>query len=189
MKVKDLVVANQKEIIISLVIVFVALIVHRTVIWSAGKLSRKVERSKLRKQYVNRYVGYIIWTLTVITIILTWGISRDGFWVALGSTFAVVGVALFANWSILSNVTASFILYFSFPFKIGDRIRIHDKDLPVTAIIEDIRGFYTFLRTAEGEILTYPNNLLLQKGVSILGNRTESIFDIDKNEEADPTAR
>ena len=66
-----------------------------------------------------------------------------GFCVALGSTFAVVGVALFANWSILSNVTASFILYFTFPYKIGDRIRIHDKDLPVTAVIEDIKGFYT----------------------------------------------
>jgi small-conductance mechanosensitive channel len=56
-------------------------------------------------------------------------------------------------------------------------------------VIEDIKGFYTVLRTAEGELITYPNNLLLQKGVSILYNRKESIFDIDKHEEADPTAR
>jgi small-conductance mechanosensitive channel len=116
-------------------------------------------------------------------------LGREGFWLALGSTFAVVGVALFANWSILSNVTASFILYFSFPYKIGDRVRIHDKDLPVTAVIEDIKGFYTILRTAEGELIIYPNNLLMQKGVSILYNRKESIFDTDKHEEADPTAR
>jgi len=86
-------------------------------------------------------------------------------------------VALFANWSILSNITASFILYFTFPYKIGDRIRIHDKDLPVTAVISDIKGFYTLLVTDEGEIITYPNNLLLQKGVSILQEKKESIFD------------
>jgi len=179
----------QPEVITTIIILCIAFSIHRFVIWSAAKLSKKVERSKLRKQYLNRYIGYIIWTLTVVTIILVWGLKRDGFWVALGSTFAVVGVALFANWSILSNVTASFILYFTFPYKIGDRIRIHDKDLPVTAVIEDIKGFYTILRTAEGELITYPNNLLLQKGVSILYNRTESIFDIDKSEEADPTAR
>lgn len=183
-------VLTQKEVILTLVVLFVAFTIHRLVIWSAAKLSKTVERSKLRKQYLNRYVGYIIWTLAVICTILVWGIERgDRFWVALGSTFAVVGVALFASWSILSNVTASFILYFSFPYKIGDLIRIHDKDLPVTAVIEDIKGFYTVLRTADGELITYPNNLLLQKGVSILYNRTESIFDLEKTEEADPTAR
>ena len=180
----------QPEVIATLIILLIAFIIHRSVIWSAGKLSKKVERSKLRKQYLNRYVGYVIWSLTVIAIVFVWGLSRgETFWVALGSTFAVVGVALFANWSILSNVTASFILYFTFPYKIGDRVRIHDKDLPVTAVIEDIKGFYTILRTAEGELITYPNNLLLQKGVSILYNREESIFDIDKHAETDPTAR
>ncbi len=180
---------EKEEVISTIIILVIAVTIHRLVIWSAAKLSKRVERSALRKQYLNRYIGYIIWSLAVITVVLVWGINRDGFWVALGSTFAVVGVALFANWSILSNVTSSFILFFTFPFKIGDRVRIHDKDLPVTAVIEDIKGFYTVLRTADGELITYPNNLLLQKGVSILYDRTESVFDIDKHEETDPTAR
>lgn len=182
----------QVEMIQTGIILVIGFLIHRAVIWSAMMLSKRVQRSKLRKQYLNRYFGYIIWSLVVLTIILVWGVNQDGFWLALGSTFAVVGVALFANWSILSNVTASFILYFSFPYKIGDRVRIHDKDLPLTAIIEDIKGFYTVLRTAEGEMITYPNNLLLQKGVSILYDRKESVFDIDKidkHEETDPTAR
>nr|WP_238566051.1 hypothetical protein [Nonlabens ulvanivorans] len=65
---------------------------------------------------------------------------------------------------------------------------MHDKDLPVTAVIEDIKGFYTVLKTNDGETITYPNNLLMQKGVSILGNKKESVFDIN-HEDADPTAR
>ena len=179
----------QREVITTGIILLVGFLIHRIVIWSAMKLSKKMQRSKLRKQYLNRYVGYIIYTMVFIASILIWSIERDGFWVAIGSTFAVVGVALFTNWSILSNVTASFILYFSFPYKIGDRIRVHDKDLPITGVIEDIKGFYTVMRTAEGELVTYPNNLLLQKGVSILYDRKESIFDIDRHAETDPTAR
>ena len=176
------------EFILSFCLVASAFVIHRFIIWSAAKISKKVSRSELRKQYLNRYVGYVIWSMCVIAVILVWGFSNEGFWVALGSTFAVVGVALFASWSILSNITASFILYFTFPFKIGDRIRIHDKDLPVTAVIQDIKGFYTILVTAEGEIITYPNNLLLQKGVSILQENKESIFDLPQ-EDTDPTAR
>ncbi|ALM20048.1 mechanosensitive ion channel protein MscS [Nonlabens sp. MIC269] len=177
---------KKEEFIITVIIVILGIVTHRLIIWSASKISERVSRSELRKQYVSRYFGYILWTLCLISIILVWGINNDGFWVALGSAFAVVGVALFANWSILSNVTASFILYFTFPYKIGDRVRIHDKDLPVTATIKDIKGFYTLLETSEGEEITYPNNLLLQKGVSILHQRKESIFDITN--ETDPTA-
>ncbi|AGC78475.1 mechanosensitive ion channel-like protein [Nonlabens dokdonensis] len=174
------------QVILTLSLLLLTFITHRFIIWSAIKLSKRVSRTELRKQYLNRYTGYVIWSICVIAIILVWGFSTDGFFVALGSTFAVVGVALFANWSILSNITSSFILYFTFPFKIGDRIRIHDKDLPVTAVISDIKGFYTLLITDEGENITYPNNLLLQKGVSILQERKESIFDIN-DQESDPT--
>jgi small-conductance mechanosensitive channel len=176
------------EVILTICVLSIAFGLHRFVIWTTARLSKDLNRSQHRRQYINRYVGYILYTLAVITIVLIWGISEDGLWAALASTFAVIGVALFANWSILSNLTSSFILYFAFPYKIGDRIRVHDKDLPVTAIIIDIKGFYTFLRTDEGEDITYPNNLLLQKGVSILNDRKESVFDMT-DQETDKTAR
>ena len=58
-------------------------------------------------------------------------------------------------------------LFFFFPFRIGDTIKIHDKDFPIEAEIEDINAFHVLLVTAEGEKITYPNNLLLQKGISV----------------------
>lgn len=180
---------TRKEVLTSFFILLIATILHRMVIWSAAKLSRDLHKSALRRQYINRYVGYVLYSMAVIAIILVWSINTKDFVVVLGSSFAIVGAALFANWSILSNVTASFVLYFSFPFKIGDRIRVHDKDLPVTAVIVDIKGFYTLLKTNDGELITYPNNLLLQKGVSILGSRKESVFDQHEDHEADRTAR
>jgi small-conductance mechanosensitive channel len=63
------------------------------------------------------------------------------------------------------------ILFFSFPFKIGDRIRVWDKELEYhdEFIIEDIKAFHVHLRKPDGELVTYPNNLLLQKAISLLG--------------------
>ena len=84
------------------------------------------------------------------------------------SVFAVIGIALFAIWSILSNITSGVIMFFSFPYKVGDKIQIHDKDFPIEAIIEDIRAFQLHLRLDNGDLVTYPNNLMLQKAVTLV---------------------
>src|SRR5690606_14514612 len=109
-------------------------------------------------------------TLTLIGIFVIWGVEPRNLFTTLSAVVTVIGVALFAQWSILSNITSGIILLFSFPFKIGDVIRIHDKDFPIEAQIEDIRSFHTLLKTADGEIISYPNNLLLQKGVTVVAH-------------------
>ena len=88
--------------------------------------------------------------------------------VIFSSVFAILGIALFAVWSILSNVTSGIIMFFNFPYKIGDKIEIHDKDFPIKAIIEDIRAFQLHLRLDNGDLVTYPNNFLLQKAVTLV---------------------
>ena len=40
--------------------------------------------------------------------------------------------------------------------------------MPIEALIEDIKAFHLHLRTDEGELITYPNNLILQKAVSLI---------------------
>ncbi|MFC2652741.1 MAG: mechanosensitive ion channel domain-containing protein, partial [Capnocytophaga gingivalis] len=97
-----------------------------------------------------------------------WGVKPDQIFLFISSILTVIGVAFFAQWSILSNVTAGIILFFSFPFKIGDKIRILDKECPIEAEIKDISSFYTLLKTASGERISLPNNLLIQKAVVII---------------------
>ena len=80
----------------------------------------------------------------------------------------MIGSALFAIWSSLSNVTSGVIMFFSFPYKVGDKIKIHDKDYPIEAIIVDIRAFQLILREDNGDLVTYPNNLILQKAVTLI---------------------
>ena len=111
---------------------------------------------------------FLILFIAFFLLAIAWGMGLTELSLIFSSVFAVIGVALFAIWSILSNITSGVILFFSFPYKIGDKIKIHDKDLPIEAIIEDIKAFHLHLRTLEGELITYPNNLILQKAVSLV---------------------
>jgi small-conductance mechanosensitive channel len=130
-----------------------------------ARLSQTIER---RTNLVIKYLHLLINILLIVALIIIWGVDTKDIILAISSIATVVGVAMVAQWSILSNITSGIILFFSFPFKIGDTIHIHDKDFPVIAEIEDISAFYISMVNKDGERVIYPNNLLLQKGVSII---------------------
>ena len=120
---------------------------------------------ELRVRYITRLmnIGLVFCCIVVVCLILGLGYSEVS--VFLSSIFAVVGVALFAQWSILSNITASMIIFFGFPYRVGDRIKVLDKDDDMSGIIEEITMFHVILRRDEGNLITYPNTLILQKAV------------------------
>ena len=89
------------------------------------------------------------------------------------SILAVLGVGFFAQWSILSNLTASVILFFNHPVRIGDRVKVLDKDFDWSGEVLDITGFYFFMKTDKGEFISLPNTLVIQKGLEILGEKKE----------------
>lgn len=132
------------------------------------RYAKAAHLSEVRTNLISKYIDYIIILLFFVGTIAIWGVESKEIFNFLGATLTVIGVAFFAQWSILSNITSGIIMFFTFPFRIGHTIRIHDKDFPVEGQIEDIKAFHTILRTKEGEIITYPNSLLLQKGVSIV---------------------
>lgn len=135
--------------------------------------AKSAHLSEHRTNLIGKYIDYAMFVLFAIGIIAVWGIDADSIFGFIGGTLAVIGVAFFAQWSILSNITSGIIMFFTFPFRIGDVIRVHDKDFPIEAQIEDIKAFHTILRTRDGEVITYPNSLLLQKGVSIVPIKQE----------------
>lgn len=151
--------------IVALVIFMILRYLVNTIIDNIGKTS---EFGESRTQLVKKYIDYFIYMLALLVIISIWGIKPEQIFLFISSVLTVIGVAFFAQWSILSNITAGIILFFSSPFKIGNVIKIMDKDYPIEAKIIDIRSFYTLLKTAKGEEITFPNNLLLQKGVVVM---------------------
>ncbi|MET0356232.1 MAG: mechanosensitive ion channel domain-containing protein [Cellvibrio sp.] len=117
-------------------------------------------------------IGMVFCCIVIVCLLLGLGYSEVS--VFLSSIFAVVGVGLFAQWSILSNVTASMIIFFGFPYRIGDRIKIADKDEDISGVIEEISMFHIILRREDGNMITYPNSMLLQKAVLKLDHPYET---------------
>jgi small-conductance mechanosensitive channel len=84
-----------------------------------------------RRKFVVKLINIQSALTLIIVICAIWGFNQDKIPLFLGSILAVLGVAFFAQWSLLSNVTAGLILFFHHPAKIGDRIKILDKDFPI----------------------------------------------------------
>lgn len=133
----------------------------------------KANINEQRANLVRKYIHILLFIFLLVALLAIWNVNPKDLFIVMSSVFAVIGVGLFAQWSILSNITSGIILFFSFPFRIGDRIKIHDADFPIEAQIEDIKAFHTLLRTKNNELLTYPNNLFLQKGITIITARQE----------------
>ena len=160
------------ELINTGIMLFLVISVRIIVSKLVRRYAKTTEIIEHRTNLVLKYIHLLINILAMFALIMIWGVQTKDIFIALSSITTVVGVDMFAQWSILSNITSGIILFFSFPFKIGDIIRIHDKDFPIQAEIEDIRAFHVYLKTKDGEMITYPNNLLLQKGISIMKNHS-----------------
>ncbi|EAZ94505.1 hypothetical protein FBBAL38_10719 [Flavobacteria bacterium BAL38] len=161
------------EEIATLVVLFVYIILRISIAKLVRRFARLNEVLEHRTNLIIKYINLLLVILALISVTIIWGVKKDQILLFISSVFAVVGVASFAQWSILSNITAGIIIFFSYPFKIGDKIKIHDKDFPIEGEIDDIKAFYIILKSSDGETITYPNNLLMQKGISVIYKPTE----------------
>ncbi|RCT54686.1 mechanosensitive ion channel domain-containing protein [Winogradskyella sp. KYW1333] len=158
----------KSEIIYTVVLLLILLIIRAIIILTVKKIGKKSGTSEARAILMGRYVTVTLILIALLIEAFILGADTQDITLLFSSVFAVIGIALFAIWSILSNVTSGVIMFFSFPYKVGDKIKIHDKDYPVEAIIEDIRAFQLILREDNGNLVTYPNNLILQKAVTLV---------------------
>lgn len=157
-----------RKIAETIAIVVILIILQLILRAAAHKVGKRTGINLTRTKLMFKYINILVLIIAFFLFSIAWGMNLRDLSVIFSSAFAVIGVALFAIWSILSNITSGIILFFSFPYRIGDKIKIHDKDMPIEAVIEDIRAFHLHLRNDEGELTTYPNNLILQKAVTLL---------------------
>ena len=157
--------------VILIILLALRYVINRT----TRRIGRSSDLAEARIVLISKYITFILTLIAIVAFTFIWGVDFRELGLLFSSIFAVIGVALFAQWSIISNITAGVILFFSFPFKIGDRVRIMDKEISPDAdslyesfIIEDIKAFHLLLRNDRGNQVTYPNNMLLQKGVILV---------------------
>jgi small-conductance mechanosensitive channel len=84
---------------------------------------------------------------------------------ALSSAAVLAVIIGFAAQSTLSNVVAGLVLALSQPIRLGDRVRVDDRD----GVVEEIGLTFTYLRGDDGRRIIYPNSVL---AASALENET-----------------
>ncbi len=141
----------------------------RKLVKKYGTLAHKPQARVRQIRYV---IGVILNMTFIVCIAVIWSVNSQNLLLWLSSVLAFLGVALFAQWSMLSNITAGIVMFFSAPFHVGNSIRIIDKDIPIEATIEIIGTFYTHIRTSDDELVVIPNSLFLQKIVGIKKERS-----------------
>ena len=154
-----------QNIIFTVILIVVTLIILSGSKYFLRKIGNSKKVSQRRIYYVAKSISILIILISMFFLALIWSVSLSGLLVFASSIFAVIGVALFAQWSILSNLTSSIIIFFSFPSRIGDYIKILDGDNSVEGKIIEIELFHIRILDHDDNIVIYPNNLFMQKPI------------------------
>jgi len=117
---------------------------------------------------VTRLINLILFVVFTIIIVAIWSVKQDHILVVASSLLTVFGVALFAEMSILSNITACLILFFQHPIKVGDTICVLHEGSEVEGELIDITYFFLFIKTSHRGILTIPNSVLLKTSFYVI---------------------
>ena len=107
---------------------------------------------------------------TMTTIILltgVWGFKQNEIALFASTILTALGIAFFAQWSLLSNITSSILLFFNHPIKIGNTIKVLQKDCYYEGEVTDLNYFFVHLKTKDNEIITIPNSHFFEKSFSI----------------------
>ncbi|WP_282124318.1 mechanosensitive ion channel domain-containing protein [Algibacter mikhailovii] len=159
------------QIIQSLFIIVLYLIIKSITF----KVIKKTLSEKLIQEsrgiLIRNIINLILTLMGIILIALIWGVKQADLAVFIGSVLTVVGVAFFAQWSILSNITSSIIIFFNHPVKLNDSIIILEgKDYVIEGKVANIGLFFVTLETEGSGEITLPNNLFILKSIKNITN-------------------
>jgi small-conductance mechanosensitive channel len=139
---------------------------------SARKTQQKFGIRKSRYFAVRRMMNVASILLTTGLLLLVWQISLRNVWVSLTGILALTAIAFFAVWSLVGNILAGIILYFTSPFKIEDDIEVMPDE--ICGIVLAINTFYTVLLDEDGGYISIPNSLFFQKYIRVKRHQRKS---------------
>ena len=156
----------QQKIIESVIVIALYFIVKRVFFKIIAKNLSNQQLLKSRGAVIRKVLNMVLLSISIIFILLIWGVNQSDLALFMGSALTIVGVAFFAQWSLLSNITSSIILFFNHPIRVNDTIAILEgKDYIIEGKTTSIGIFFITLENVDGEELTLPNNVFIQKSV------------------------
>ena len=164
------------QLIETFVVLVVYVIVYYTTKTFINNSLKNTQLQRRRRKITIKAINLFTLITAIILLSAIWGLKQNEITVFVSTILTALGIAFFAQWSLLSYVTSSLLLFFNHPIKIGDSIKVLDKDYPIEGEVSDLTYFFVHLKTENGETITIPNSLFLQKSVSVLEKNPDLRF-------------
>ena len=159
------------QIIETVIVAFAYIVSYFITKITINNFLKNTQLQRGRRKIMIKAFNLIFLLAAVLLIGAIWGLKQNQIALFASTILTALGIAFFAQWSLLSNITSSIILFFNHPLKIGDTIEILDKEYSFEGEITDLTYFFLHLKLKNGKIITIPNSLLLQKSVAITENK------------------
>jgi small-conductance mechanosensitive channel len=128
-----------------------------------------MERS--RRKMAIRAVQLFSTMITIILLTGVWGFKQKDIALFASTILTALGIAFFAQWSLLSNITSSILIFFNHPVKLGDYIKVLHKDYNYEGEVTEMNYFFVHIKTNDNEIITIPNSHFFEKSFSVTENK------------------
>ncbi|EEY99067.1 small-conductance mechanosensitive channel [Vibrio sp. RC586] len=162
---------NYKWLMTMIIILFYPPISRVTLRLFESMITGRVDIHRLKR--ARWLIRTLLFLVMLFTTLILWGVELRGLLVVGSSLFALLGVGLFAGWSLLSNVTAFLILFVQNHCRIGSWVRVIDGGNFIEGKIIDMALLNVELETLDGNRVLYPNNLFIVRPVIVLKKAPE----------------
>ncbi len=161
------------QIIMIAVFVGVTFVLVQIVNLIFRRLERKNNAAHLR--FSRSVINVFIIVMTIYMLAQQFEVTKDMSTALLQSGSLVIAVATFAAQQALSNVISGFILAFSKPYNVGDKIRVSQGNSVIAeGVVTDITMRHTIINQYNDESCIVPNSVM-DSSVITNTNYTENI--------------
>jgi small-conductance mechanosensitive channel len=158
------------ETLLILAIYIVLYFLFKTII---NNFLKKTRLERGRRKMAIRTVQLFMTLTTTILLTGVWGFKQSEIALFASSILTALGVAFFAQWSLLSNISSSILIFFNHPVKLGDFIKVLHKDYQYEGEVIELSYFFVHLKTLNNEIITIPNAHFFDKSFSVLDPKSQ----------------
>ena len=159
------------QIIESVIIVSCYIILYFILKIFINNFLKKTRLERSRRKLAIRSVQLITTITAIILLTGVWGFKQNEIALFASTIFTALGIAFFAQWSLLSNITSSILIFFNHPVKLGDYVKVLHKDYHYEGEVTEMNYFFVHIKTINNEIITIPNSHFFQKSFSVTENK------------------
>ena len=128
---------------------------------------KKTRLERSRRKMVIRAVQLFTTMTAIILLTGVWGFKQNEIALFASTILTALGIAFFAQWSLLSNITSSILIFFNHPVKLGDYIKVLHKEYNYEGEVTEMNYFFVHIKTDDNEIITIPNSHFFEKSFSV----------------------